>query len=214
MKKCSKCKVERPLDMFNKKSKHKDGLAYQCKICTREAAAKYRKENSEKIKESNAKYRAENSQRIKAYQKKYRAENPEKGRANTAKYRNNNKEKIQKEKTEYKKKRRQTDPAYKMRGNVSKSIWTALKARNKNKTGSVWEALPYTSKQLCEHLEKQFDEHMSWDNYGTYWHVDHIYPQSLLPYDNYEDPNFQKCWALENLQPLEATANILKSNKI
>jgi len=44
--------------------------------------------------------------------------------------------------------------------------------------------------------------------------VDHIYPQSLLPYDSYDDPNFQKCWALENLQPLEAIENLKKSNKI
>jgi hypothetical protein len=31
---------------------------------------------------------------------------------------------------------------------------------------------------------------------------------------NYEDPNFQKCWSLENLQPLEAMMNVRKSNKI
>jgi len=74
--------------------------------------------------------------------------------------------------------------------------------------------LPYTQEQLKEHLENQFDSKMTWDNYGTYWHIDHIYPQSLLPYDSLEHPNFQKCWALENLRPLEAKANIKKGNKV
>lgn len=185
--------------MFGKKKSNKDGLKYQCKVCTRKYAIKYRSENKEKTLKYAAEYRKENKQKTLDY---------------AAEYRKQNKEVLQKKKTEYQRQRRQTDPAYKMRKNVSKSILEALKARSKNKTGSVWEALPYTSKQLCEHLEKQFDEYMSWDNYGTYWHVDHIYPQSLLPYENYEDPNFQKCWALENLQPLEAMMNVRKSNKI
>jgi hypothetical protein len=28
------------------------------------------------------------------------------------------------------------------------------------------------------------------------------------------DENFKKCWALDNLQPLEAIANIKKSNRL
>ena len=144
------------------------------------------------------------------YAKEYRLKNKEKTLKYAADYRENNKEKIK----QYKKERLENDSSYKMRRNVSNCIYKALKNRGKNKNGSVWEALPYTSKQLCEHLESQFDENMNWENYGSYWHVDHIYPQSLLPYENYEDPNFQKCWSLENLQPLEGTMNVKKSNKI
>ena len=52
------------------------------------------------------------------------------------------------------------------------------------------------------------------DNHGIYgWHIDHIIPQSKLLYDSMDHPNFQKCWALENLQPLWAKDNISKSNK-
>ena len=110
------------------------------------------------------------------------------------------------------KNKRCADPSYKLRTNVSRAIRYGLSG---DKGGSnTFEHLPYTPKQLREHLEAQFDEHMTWENYGDYWHVDHIYPQSLLPYDSYDDPNFQKCWALENLQPLEAIENLKKSNKI
>lgn len=55
---------------------------------------------------------------------------------------------------------------------------------------------------------------MTWDNYGTYWHIDHIRPISSFSFETYYDPDFKICWALENLQPLEAKANRLKSNKI
>ena len=35
-----------------------------------------------------------------------------------------------------------------------------------------------------------------------------------LPFESMDEPNFQKCWALENLQPLEASENIRKGNKV
>jgi hypothetical protein len=101
-----------------------------------------------------------------------------------------------------------------MKRNVGRLIARALKKQGTTKGGKTFSALPYTPSDLVEHLENQFDDKMNWDNYGDYWVVDHIYPQSLLPYSSLEDENFQKCWALENLQPLEKIANIRKSNKI
>tara|TARA_R110000744_G_scaffold286339_2_gene397677 strand:+ start:2228 stop:2368 length:141 start_codon:yes stop_codon:yes gene_type:complete len=44
--------------------------------------------------------------------------------------------------------------------------------------------------------------------------VNHIIPQSKLLFKSMEDDNFKKCWALENLQPLAASDNLKKSNKI
>jgi hypothetical protein len=101
-----------------------------------------------------------------------------------------------------------------MRKIVSNSVYCALKNDRKEKGGSTFSALPYSPQDLVEHLERQFDEKMNWDNYGSYWDVDHIYPQSLLPYDSLDHTNFQKCWALDNLQPLEKMENIKKSNKV
>lgn len=73
--------------------------------------------------------------------------------------------------------------------------------------------------ELKAHLEKQFEPWMSWDNYGAAstdmktWQIDHIVPQSKLSYTAMTDDNFQKCWALSNLRPLESFENIKKSNK-
>ena len=66
---------------------------------------------------------------------------------------------------------------------------------------------------LYLHLSNLFDANMSWDNYGTYWEIDHIKPKSLFKYSDYSDIAFSQCWALDNLQPLRKEDNRRKSNK-
>jgi len=114
-----------------------------------------------------------------------------------------------------------TDPIYRLKVIISVTIRDMLKRNKTSKRGkSILQYLGYTLQQLKEHLEKQFEPWMNWDNYGIpggeekKWQIDHIIPRSLLPYDNMEHPNFQKCWALENLRPLEAIENLKKGNKL
>ena len=93
---------------------------------------------------------------------------------------------------------------------MSNGIYKALK---EGKNWKRWKTLVgYTLNSLVEHLERQFDKNMSWDNYGPYWSVDHIKPKSLFVYISPEDPEFKECWALKNLQPMEKIENIIKSN--
>ena len=102
--------------------------------------------------------------------------------------------------------------AYRMANLVGSHIRNALK---RNKQGQpCFQHLPYSVQELMEHLEAQSSPEMSWENQGSYWHLDHIVPQKLLPYDSYEHPNFLKCWDLRNLQPLPAKQNIRKSAKL
>jgi len=60
---------------------------------------------------------------------------------------------------------------------------------------------------------------MSWENYGLYdkgreiWQINHIIPQSKLPYKDFNDENFKTCWSLSNLQPLETVQNINNGNR-
>ena len=97
-----------------------------------------------------------------------------------------------------------------------------------NKNGqSSSKYLPYTIQELKQHLEKQFEPWMNWDNQGKYdpktwndgdpttwtWQIDHIIPQSKLSYTSIDQDNFQKAWALNNLRPLSAKQNILDGNR-
>jgi hypothetical protein len=83
-----------------------------------------------------------------------------------------------------------------------------------NKSGNHWETLVnYTVTDLRKHLEKQFNDGMTWDNYGK-WHIDHITPVSAFNFDKPSDMDFKRCWALSNLRPLWAKENHQKINKI
>ena len=182
----------------------------------RETKKKYRQDNKEKIKEADKKYRQENKDKVKEWHKKWKQENKDKVKEYNKKYGQENKEK----RNEYQKERYHTDPCYKLRDIVRKLINQALKG---GKGGQSF--LPYvdwTTPELKEHLESQFEDWMTWDNHGVLhptekrWQIDHIKPQSVMleGVTSMDDPKFRECWALENLQPLEARENISNGNKI
>jgi hypothetical protein len=113
----------------------------------------------------------------------------------------------------WQKRKEALDPSFKIRRRVSTAIRKHL--TNKNNT-SIFKYLPYSAEELKRHLESMFEPWMNWDNYGSSpgcWSIDHVKPQSKLPYTSYDDPNFHECWALENLQPMRHIDNMKKGNK-
>jgi len=109
--------------------------------------------------------------------------------------------------------RRKRDPAFALRGRVSVAVGRYLRKEGAGKDNSTWKALPYTTDEMRRHLESLFTDGMSWENYGE-WQIDHIYPQSRLPYDSLEHPNFKIAWSLKNLRPLWAADNLKKGDKV
>jgi hypothetical protein len=102
---------------------------------------------------------------------------------------------------------------HRLRHNVRRSILSHIKRGTKN--NRKWQdILGYSTVDLVRHLEKQFTPEMNWSNYGKYWHIDHITPMSWFKFTTPDCEAFKKCWSLSNLQPLEAKANIKKSNKL
>ena len=83
---------------------------------------------------------------------------------------------------------------------------------NHTKSKPTFELLGYSVEDLKQHLEKQFTDGMTWENYGK-WHIDHIIPRKKLQYETTDDENFFKCWSLSNLQPLWAKDNWSKGSK-
>lgn len=82
-----------------------------------------------------------------------------------------------------------------------------------SKAGRKWQSLvKFTSEELRDHLENRFTPLMTWENYGAYWHVDHIKPLAAFAFVRAEDEGFRECWALSNLQPLSAKDNLRKSS--
>lgn len=84
------------------------------------------------------------------------------------------------------------------------------RAMNGLKAGRSWTRLVgYTAEELREHIERQFLKGMSWEEADKF-HIDHIVPLATFNFDSAEHPEFRAAWALTNLRPLWATANISK----
>jgi len=129
------------------------------------------------------------------------------------KWREKNIDKHREYKRKYEKHRKDTDPIYKLISNFRTAIYTVLKESNVDKYGHYFDILQYTPEELITHLELQFKDDMSWDNYGV-WHVDHMLPITSFDIREMGDEEFMKCWSLDNLQPMWGEENIRKSNKI
>jgi hypothetical protein len=209
---CCRCKVSKSYDEFCKDKHAPLGIARACRACKSEQGRAYRQRegvkeaasarakkhyqnNKEKVAARHRKWAEDNSGRMKELQRNWNERNRE---HTAAKMRN----------------KRRTDDLFHLKSVVSNSVYRAIRQRlNASKDDDTWIALSYTPQQLKEHLESQFEDWMTWDNYGL-WHIDHIYPHSKFQYETLEDEAFKLCWSLENLRPLEATENIRKGNSV
>jgi hypothetical protein len=224
---CTKCNIEKNIDSFGIDTYKKDGYLSNCKTCRSEYDKIYHAENAEDIrKRKNKYYQTEVGQEYrqkyskKCYQqnkeqllldnKLWREENKEYRKQYYKNYSNNNREKI----NAYDRKRRKSSVKIRLDEALSRQISASLRKFGSSKKNIGWEkAVGYTVTQLIKHLELKFKPEMNWDNYGSYWHVDHIVPKSWFKYSSCEDEAFKKCWSLDNLQPLEATENHKKGNR-
>jgi hypothetical protein len=164
------------------------------------ATKKYEsKPETKKRKSENHKIWSEkNREHLTEYHKQWRTENVDKWR---------------KTKRDYEKNRKDSDPLYKLVSNFRTAIWTVLKESNVDKYGHYFDVLQYSPEELINHLEKQFKDDMTWDNYGI-WHVDHKLPITSFDIQDMGDEEFMRCWCLDNLQPMWGEENIRKSNKV
>lgn len=102
--------------------------------------------------------------------------------------------------------------SYKLRCIMSSGVRRSL---NNKKESSIFKLLPYTFEELRAHLEAQFEDWMTWDNLGSTadkpkvtWQIDHIKPVNTFNITDEHCEEFRKCWALENLRPLDSFINV------
>lgn len=178
---CSRCKQKLGRDMFYVDYASLDGLSYWCKSCQHDYDLSRREVQRQLGRE---KYDSEKAM----------------------KYYYNNRDKIMQKTKERQKQRRQTDLKYVIDHTMQTLLNSIVKAKRQN-SPSLVERCGYTAQQLLEHLEKQFTPEMNWDNYGSYWEIDHIKPKYSFNYTSYNDKQFKECWSLFNLRPLSVKEN-------
>ena len=164
-------------------------------------------------KVADKKWRDSNKEYMSNKSKTWYEQNKEHRKEYLKEYREKNIDKIRKTKRDYQQHLRDTNPTYKLISYFRTAIYQVLKESNVGKNKHYFDVLQYTPKQLIDHLELQFTDGMTWDNYGE-WHVDHIKPISSFNIIEMGDNEFMKCWCLNNLQPMWGEENIRKSNKV
>lgn len=202
MKICSKCKRELDKSNFAYCKTTKDNLQAWCRDCQREYDKQRNQTNKrrEYSRDLMRQYREKDPEKYRKISRDYYINNIEKEHKRCKLYREQHKEEIKE-----KDKIRCNTPNKK----VSRMVHHNLKRNNCEDSEHYENILGYTFSDLKEHLEKQFIPKMNWDNYSCYgWHIDHIIPQNILPYNSIKDNNFKICWCLENLRPLWCTDNL------
>jgi 7-carboxy-7-deazaguanine synthase len=113
--------------------------------------------------------------------------------------------------SKYEKKRRERDEFYRIRVCLRSRLSSAV--TKGYKSARTLELLGCSLEHLKQHLESQFRDGMSWDNYGKNgWEIDHIVPCSY--FDLTKEENQRICFNYRNLQPLWASENNTKKAKV
>jgi hypothetical protein len=181
MKTCKLCNIEKPINNFYKRKGEKDGLHRYCSECMRKEKKQYYSGNKEEHNARTSKWHKENRDRHNKLMKSHYHSNKDY-------YRQWNQNKMD------------TDPLFRLRHAINALINHHLK---EGKSQSSIDYLGCTIQEYKEYLEPMFTPEMNWENYGSYWEIDHIYPLAKGGSFYYT-----------NTQPLTITDNRVKSDNI
>lgn len=102
---------------------------------------------------------------------------------------------------------------YMLRGRLRSRIADAIKYyTGRKKTGKTIDLIGCSIGYFKEYIESKFDENMSWENYGSYWNVDHIIP--CRAFDLTQEIEQRKCFHYTNMQPLKKEENYSKGDRL
>lgn len=233
---CGHCKVFKPITLFGNSSQTWDKLRPTCKDClkqnnveNKEKKTEYNKQYWEKTKhqqkEKHRKWVSENQEYIKEKMKEWLENNKEHKKQKDREYRVANWDKKKEYNREWQRKnyndmktnpeRQQEFIERKIHKNTGRRIREIL---GQSKSNRCLDYVGCSLEHFKKHIEEQFLEGMSWDNYGedkdgnrvNAWHIDHKIPCKAFKLSN--ETEVKACFNYRNLRPLWATDNIVKSD--
>lgn len=210
---CRNCLEEKPINEFTKDCSGLLGCTSRCKRCSnteesREYKNNYYLNNKEKLNEIGKKYYVLNKEEYLKRAKKYYFENIELIKDYKKDWRKNNKDKTRNRR----KSRILNDVIFKMRLSVYANVLSYFKRHLLGKKSrKTMDILGCSMEFFKEHIESQFLNWMTWENYGNCeineyncsWHLDHIIPISQAKTE--EEIYLLNHWS--NFQPLCSKIN-------
>ena len=191
---CNQCKKEKNILEYPRDKYTKDGFTSSCKECryakTRDWARKNYLENKEEVIKSKTEWRRKNWDKV----YKQRKESGYCKRSRKKWYHNRGK--------------------FNINWVISERIRSRVRSvlNGKVKSKSTLELLGCSIDDLKNHLQSKFYADMSWENYGSYWHIDHIRPCASFNLQNEKEQKI--CFHYSNLQPLTAKDNLNKGARL
>lgn len=186
---CKWCGLIKPLNEMGLDKKYKDGYEPRCKIC--------------RVLKEKPKYYYDVTL-LNRLQKKI------KNSTNTSipKFKTSVEEQIKDRRLKrniYHKTRKETDPIYKLRISIKRTIYNSLTNKKFEKNLTTTDILGCSISEFRTYIENKFELWMNWDNKGLYngelnygWDIDHIIPLSSA----ITEEDILKLNHYTNLQPL------------
>jgi len=183
-----------------------------CATCMAQHSKAFLAANPGKQSEYRRRWQQNNPDLVKAAESRRIRHRTDQVRQRESEYRKRNAESIRAYRRQWQANRMASNPAFKLRSKLASLINTSIRKQFGAKACKTTRLIGCTVEELRHHLEAQFADGMSWDNYGRDgWHIDHIRPCASF---DLTDPEQQRqCFHYTNLQPLWAADNIRKGSK-
>lgn len=201
---CASCQIVKSKHDFGARKSSRDGKHVYCKACVNAKNKLIRDENPERAAGWSKKWVAKNKDKADAKRRRWLEANPGRQAVLAKRWRTENKERFQRFMARY-----LAQPKVRVHRTIRERLRTWLRSGR----GRTMDALDYSFEDLVRHLELQFLPGMTWDNYGSKWHIDHIVPLAHFDVKDINDLGVKQAWALSNLRPLWAEDNLKKHAK-
>ena len=197
-KECYKCKILKPLNKYRKYTNKENSYSKTCKVCLNEID-KERKKNLR-------------TQKLETFMAKCEKCNEDKPLKEFAKIKKFYKKKIclvcypkflTEQKTEWCRKERQSNINYRLKKSLAARLRSVLIKNN-----TTMNYIGCNIQYLREWFEYNFTKDMTWNNYGSYWCIDHIIP--VCKFDLTKEDEKLRCWNWSNLMPVTIKYNSSK----
>lgn len=107
--------------------------------------------------------------------------------------------------------RQKRDLNFRIRVNLTKALWNALRRSSAPKSDRTLALLGCSIAEFRAHIEAQWSQGMGWENWGRgpgSWQLDHIRP--LASFDLVDELQQRECFHFTNYQPLWSLENSTK----
>jgi len=112
---------------------------------------------------------------------------------------------LKEQKTEWCKNERNTNMNYRIKKSLAARLRNVL-----DKKDTTMNYIGCNIQYFREWLEYNFTEEMNWDNYASFWSIDHIIP--VCKFDLTIEDEKLKCWHWSNMMPVTINFNSSKKN--